>query len=599
MIILKELRWSYCFRYGANNVLHLNKNIITQLLGINGIGKSSIPLILEEVLFNKNSKGIKKASIANRYYNKGYTISLTFSIDTDEYEINVSRKTILKVSLSKNGQDVSSHTATGTYKTIQDLFGMDFKTFSQIVYQNTNTSLQFLTATDTNRKKFLIDLLHLTEYVKLFEVFKDAAKELHTEVVKYESKIATIEKWLSDNKLKDTTILPMLKIEIDTEAEEKELRQLTVEIQNISENNKKITKNNQYRKLLKSIDISEVNSSKSIQKISYDELQSNLGGLSSTITTANTQIRRLKSLGDVCPTCEQDIPESFKTDLIRVEELRISEAQDKCTELEQKIAEIKKHNAEVIRQSKLQKDWEDLYRSVDMDLPTDMLDLEQLESRATTLQNALRSAKNELAVAARTNEERTRRNTRIQVILEQTAEFEKELAETSIELAKVEHTANNLEILKKAFSTNGLPAYKIENKVKDLEALVNSCLAELSDGQFTLEFVLSNDKLNVMITDEGDPVDIVELSSGQLARVNTATLLAIRKLMSSISKSRINILFLDEVISVLDKDGKERLVEILLKEEDLNIYAVSHGWEHPLLEKIVVVDQGKYSELEY
>ena len=55
---------------------------------------------------------------------------------------------------------------------------LTFKTFSQLVYQNTNASLQFLTATDTNRKKFLIDLLHLDAYVNLFEVFKEASKRV-------------------------------------------------------------------------------------------------------------------------------------------------------------------------------------------------------------------------------------------------------------------------------------------------------------------------------------------------------------------------------------------------------------------------------------
>jgi DNA repair exonuclease SbcCD ATPase subunit len=122
-------------------------------------------------------------------------------------------------------------------------------------------------------------------------------------------------------------------------------------------------------------------------------------------------------------------------------------------------------------------------------------------------------------------------------------------------------------------------------------------LAELSDGRFTLEFVVSNDKLNVQITDAGNVIDILALSSGELARVNTATLLAIRKLMSSISKSKINILFLDEVISVLDDAGKERLVEVLMR-EDLNNYLVSHGWSHPLLEKIEVVKSENISRLE-
>ena len=60
------------------HVLDLNESIVTQLVGTNGAGKSSIPLILEEVLFNKNSKGIKKADIANRINNKGYEITLEF-----------------------------------------------------------------------------------------------------------------------------------------------------------------------------------------------------------------------------------------------------------------------------------------------------------------------------------------------------------------------------------------------------------------------------------------------------------------------------------------------------------------------------------------
>ena len=92
-------------------------------------------------------------------------------------------------------------------------------------------------------------------------------------------------------------------------------------------------------------------------------------------------------------------------------------------------------------------------------------------------------------------------------------------------------------------------------------------------------------------------MDILALSSGELARVNTATLLAIRKLMSSISSSKINTLFLDEVINVLDDQGREKLVELLLG-ETLNTYIVSHGWTHPLLEKIEVIKEDNISRLE-
>ena len=68
--------------------------------------------------------------------------------------------------------------------------------------------------------------------------------------------------------------------------------------------------------------------------------------------------------------------------------------------------------------------------------------------------------------------------------------------------------------------------------------------------------------------------------------------------MSSISKSRINVLFLDEVTNVLDEVGKEKMVEILLGEENLNTYIVSHGWTHPLLSKIEVIKENEISRLD-
>ena len=101
MITLQTLKWDNCFSYGSGNELNLNDNIVTQILGTNGMGKSSIPLIIEEALYNKNSKGIKKADIPNRYVNDGYNIYLSFGKDEDRYEITINRKTSIKVKLEK------------------------------------------------------------------------------------------------------------------------------------------------------------------------------------------------------------------------------------------------------------------------------------------------------------------------------------------------------------------------------------------------------------------------------------------------------------------------------------------------------------------
>ena len=598
MITLQKLKWSNCFSYGADNELDLSSTTVTQLIGTNGMGKSSIPLIIEEALYNKNSKGIKKADIPNRYVNQGYNIHLEFTKDDKRYDVIIDRKSSIKLKLLENGEDISSHTATNTYKTLQDIIGIDFKTFSQLVYQNTNSSLQFLTATDTNRKKFLIDLLHLEHYVKLFDLFKEEARKSALNLNSIESKIATIEKWLSSNKLSDTSILPVSEISIETIEDEQELAALMIEIKNISEKNKKISQNNTYKDMLAEINIEDAQNCKVDKLESYDELQSELGTLSGVVTGSNNILYKLNKLGDHCPTCEQSVDSSFKQGLIDTEIRKVIEAREKQDEIDRRISEIKRDNAEYQRARKIESDWQELFRSIDSSLPTSAVDPEELKSRARGIQERIQSAKDELIRLTRENEAITKRNTRIQVVLEQTENFEQELFELNELLDLEAATAGHLEVLKKAFSTNGLLAYKIENLVKELEELTNHYLAELSDGRFTLEFVVSNDKLNVQITDDGNIVDILALSSGELARVNTATLIAIRKLMSSISKSQINILFLDEVINVLDETGREKLVEVLLG-EDLNTYVVSHGWTHPLLDKVEVVKSGNVSKLEH
>tara|TARA_B110000977_G_scaffold4986_1_gene7152 strand:- start:1074 stop:2852 length:1779 start_codon:yes stop_codon:yes gene_type:complete len=591
------LKWDNCFSYGSGNELQLDDNTVTQILGTNGMGKSSIPLIIEEALYNKNSKGIKKADIPNRYVNDGYNICLAFTKDDDRYVITVNRKTSIKVKLEKNDSDISSHTATNTYKTLQEVLGVDFKTFSQLVYQNTNASLQFLTATDANRKKFLIDLLHLEKYVELFEVFKGASREVSSTSATIAGKLATVEKWLETNKLSDTTILPMLDLEIDTSNDEKALSSLTAEIANISEKNKKITTNNQYKMLLDQIDIAAIQSSEVTQYESYDDLQEEFGNVKAVAAGAQRTLKKLEELKEVCPTCKQSIDVSEEKAMIAVEQKKYDEAVETISSIKPKILRIKTQNLEFERNATAQKDWEDLVRSFDSSLPRVILDKQELEEKRALIEESLTEAKRLRSDNYVENERRTRLNTRIQVIQEQTAEFVEQQEEYDGKLLGNQKLEAELDTLKKSFSTNGLLAYKIENLVGELEELANEYLAELSDGRFTLEFVVSNDKLNVQITDNGNVVDILALSSGELARVNTATLIAIRKLMSSISKSKINVLFLDEVTNVLDDQGREKLVEVLLR-EDMNTYIVSHGWSHPLLEKIEVVKDGNISTLE-
>lgn len=595
---LLTLEWDYYFSYGKGNKIDFTKDTVTQILGVNGNGKSSIPLILEEVLYNKNSKGISKAEIPNRYVDKPTWAKLTLTKDDDLYVVEVSRGSSIKLKILKNDQDISAHTATASFKLIEELIGNDFKTTSQLIYQNMNTSLQFLSATDTNRKKFLIDLLQLDEYVQLFEIFKAAAKDLANSVTQVEASITTVENWLKTNKLVDTTPIELKTVDIDIFEEEKEAAGLTAEIANIKRTNSQILKNNQYRNLLKAIDIDEINALPASEPKSYDEPQKELGGIQAQERAVQAQLKKLKALGDTCPTCEQEIDSEFKNKLIEEEVAQLSVFEKRKVELERLISNIKENNKNHEYKSQRIKEWEELFRSVNHSLQEEPLDKEELEARLSNLTIKISNARHELKKIQEHNDNANKHNSKIQFIMEQSEEFTQQLIDLQKSLVEKQDQLGTLELLKKSFSTNGLIAYKIENLVKDLEHLTNEYLAEFSDGRFTIDFSVASDKLNVNITDNGKAINIAALSSGELARVNTSTLLALRKLMNSISKSKINVLFLDEVVSVLDDQGKEKLVEVLL-EEDLNTYIVSHSWSHPLLAKLEVIKEDNISRIEY
>ena len=597
MITLKKLKWNNCFSYGEDNILDLNDSTVTQLVGTNGAGKSSIPLILEEVLFNKNSKGIKKADIANRINNKGYDISLDFDVNGDEYKIEVNRRASIKCKLFKNSEDISSHTATNTYKTVEEVLGLDFKTFTQIVYQNTNTSLQFLTATDTNRKKFLIDLLQLEKYVDYFEIFKEKSRVLSGEVSHIQGKLDTIIKWLDDNNLEAPTILPKLDLPKITENDLEQLSSLQLEFKNISEINRKINQNNFYKTELAGIDLSKYKNEGNHLLESRQNYDKDLEELGKWQSVYNSEVFEGTS-EDICPTCGQEVDKDLLDEIYQREEEKHNQAFDYIKKIQDTIRHKKRVNEQIDEKQKEERRWKELFNSIDQTLPAEIKDADELQRKIEMLAEKIDNEQKELEYIINENESRERHNTRLQVIQEQIGEFKKELKTHENKLEEVKDMLGSIDILKKAFSTNGFLAYKIENLVKDLEELTNEYLAELSDGRFNLQFVVLNDKLNVEIDDNGKAVEILALSAGELARVNTSTLLAIRKLMSSISKSRLNVLFLDEVTNVLDEVGKEKMVEILLGEENLNTYIVSHGWTHPLLSKIEVIKENEISRLD-
>lgn len=597
MITIKQLRWANAFSYGKDNQIDFVAAPLTQLVGKNGHGKSSIALILEEVLFNKNSKGIKKADILNRHIkDKTYTIELDFNRDDIDYTIKSSRGTAQTVKLFKSGVDISAHTATATYKIIEDILGFDHKSFAQIVYQSNASSLEFLTAPDTARKKFLIEILNLGKYTRAAEVFKEVSTQLTKDIAVVQSQVNTVASWLNKYEkteltLKELIASPELNTLLITEA-----ASLDSSISSIESTNKKIFQNNTYKQLQSKITLLPIPEK---PEEGMENYQAEVAKLSKTITDADSFVRKMKTLGGTCPTCLSDIDEAKVSELITEKETEAEKARYASSMYDVRINNIKYQKTAWQYAQKAQEDWEKYHTLINTELPETLLDKQTLQQQFTELQNSIAATKRKIVEADQYNKEVTAHNTKVDLVSKQLVEMNQELEVYSGKLHELSERMSILNVLTKTFSTTGLVAYKIESLVKDLEDITNKYLVDLSDGRFQIGFKISaSDKLNVVITDNGKDIEILALSGGEKARVNVATLLAIRKLMQTLSSSRINLLILDETVETLDTDGKEKLVEVLLQEEHLNTFLVSHGFSHPLLEKINVIKRNNISQIE-
>ena len=597
MITIKQLRWANAFSYGKDNEIDFTQSPLTQLVGKNGHGKSSIALILEEVLFNKNSKGIKKADILNRYIkDKTYNIELDFNRDGIDYTIKSTRGTAQTVKLFKNGNDISAHTATATYKMIEEILGFDHKSFSQIVYQSNASSLEFLTAPDTARKKFLIEILNLSKYTRAAEIFKEVTTELSKDVAMANSKVATVNSWLNKYESTDLNIKPLVEVpEMDTKLYNETLV-LSQQLDGLDIANKKIQQNNTYKQLQSKINLLPIPDK---PEEGIENYQSEVAKLSKTVSDAQSFVKKMKALHGTCPTCLSDIDEEKVAELIEEKTAEAEIAAVETMSYTQKIVQIKQQKILWEQAQKSQDDWEKYHRLIDPEYQTELLDREQIQLNLQNIEIDLQKLRSQIASAETKNKEILAHNTKVDLVSKQLVEMREELELYSNNLHELSERMSILNVLTKTFSTTGLVAYKIECLVKDLEEITNKYLVDLSDGRFQISFKInSSDKLNVIITDNGKDIEILALSGGEKARVNVATLLAIRKLMQTLSSSRINLLILDETVETLDTDGKEKLVEVLLREEHLNTFLVSHGFTHPLLEKVNVVKRNNISQIE-
>ena len=607
-IVLNDLKFSNMFSYGEKeNYISLSKNKITQLTAPNGSGKSSIALILQEVLFNKNIKGIKKADVINKWgKSKNWWANLELSVDDTPYSIKIKRTGAKsEVSFLQDEKDLSEHKVLDTYKSIQELLNLDFNIFSQLTYQSSIDLLEFLKATDTNRKKFLINLFNLEKYIKIGEVLKiKLGDELKSKVL-LQGELHTYKSFL------ESTTIPEKKTIVDVpEVEEKLVKQLGLlekQIEDYSNICKKIDKNNMYiqeRDIL-TFDLSMKAPEESQQLYdSVEEFKNDINKLSIHKRNVEKSLVEIDT-SDTCYACGQKIDNSQAKELMKGLDKDLCETVIKLDALKEELVYAKdvveSYEDELDKYRKNKRaitKFEDLSQVIDESIPVEYPNFGDIESQIEDLRIIISTQTKKRQDALTHNQDVGIHNAKVDALIEQKEDFLSRQKVVENDIISVSDRVNNLEILKKAFSTSGIVAFKLENLTKELEVTINRYLSLLSDGQFQVSFRLDKEKLNIIVSNNGIDTPIETVSGGEFSRIQTAILLAIRNLLAKLGGSSVNLLFLDEITGVLDDEGKEKLIEVLSEEEELNVFLISHDFTHPLIDKISITKENNISSIQ-
>jgi DNA repair exonuclease SbcCD ATPase subunit len=450
-----------------------------------------------------------------------------------------------------------------------------------------------LKATDATRKSFLISLLGLDEYVEYQAIIKTIFSTVTRSVDECRGSIKSTRNWL-DTKDKVSTEKKTLTPVVDMTSEIRdEIAETNSDITNndninavVRENKKRIKRKAILREIVDEYCAEDYSDIPALEKECDKEKQES--------ANASAMLNKLDKLDETCPTCLSPIDEDRVSAMRYDFESIVDTNTPKIAKLSKEIKTQYDARRAYIKQDEASKELETIEI---LDAPDKEVDLEELQAHLAVAKKELAEMVKEMDAITAENLAVAKHNDRIDSVAEQKETYRAELVLQEEMLGGLEERLARLVVLRRAFSTKGLVAYKIESMVTDLEDLINEYLQQFSDGRFTLTFTVTGDKLNVELTDDGQSIDINTLSSGELARVNTSTLLAIRKLLSSLASNRLNLLFLDEILNVLDEFGKQKLIEILNAEEGLNTFIVSHGWEHPLVAKLHVEKRDNVSRI--
>lgn len=613
----------------GNIILIRGKNLDTARgeeetrISSNGSGKSSCPELLVYGLYGKTIKNPKKIGHKDVMHHNA-SKDLCVEVYWDQYKVERRRKPdSLRLWKSAEGKfDDSTEITLGgmpaTQKEIENILGLNYETFINIVIFTDDNSTSFLECDASEKRSIIENLLSLEKYRTYHDNIKKIAKD-------HAAKIKTAQ--------------------LETDFLEKTISDVAANIDKLKTNKKnwKVGKIEEVKKLGSELQNAESELSSIVDDVETKEYETAQTKMQQYQVEIDTKGKELEDINLALEplvlevgknqTAKDSLAQEKQALLLKKQELtsnikKISEVINKIEKLEPGVkcdhcfGEINPENYEKTKQEhqKLGKEYLADFTKVTSDLQNKDNEITEISASIQNLTLDLQAKRNH---AAKINKEivflRTQinglqkikapdnsikkagLNEKIKIIKENIQKIKNEFDGitpfdqmlTESELKKSDNEillSTKLEDLKSlkdlteyyafwtiAFGDSGIRKYVIDEIIPALNSNINYWLQFLIDNKLEINF---NNELEDFITkfpNDGKPFIYSILSNGQKRRINLALSQAFAHVMSLNTGRSPSLVFLDEVSSNIDPIGVEGIYNMICElSKDKKVFITTH-----------------------
>lgn len=545
MIEFKTLRWMNLLSTGnAFTEVSLNAHKSTLIVGQNGAGKSTILDALSFVLYGKPFRKINKPQLINTINGKNCVVEVEFDVGKKKYKVVRGIKPNI-FEIYHNGEMINQSADVKDYQEMLEktILKLNHKSFNQIVILGSASFVPFMQLPAAHRREIIEDLLD----IQIFSVMNSLLKD----------KVTTNRSSITDNKYKLEMVIDKLDIhKKHLEAQKVDNTQLIAEkqakIAKLTNDVAKIKKNVEaYNKEIEELRTKLVNKDKlSAKQTKLQTLQRQIG---ERVKKTTKEIDFFTD-HDTCPTCNQDISQEFKDNMIGERTKQQTQLVDGLNKLQEELGIVVESMQEF---AEINDSIVELNKNVAVSNNNAKFSneaIQELQIEVTALQEKTMNIENN--------------SSEIKTLLED----QKDLGLAKIELEEQKSVYDVASVLLK---DSGIKTKIIKQYIPVINKLINKYLASMD---FFVNFELDENFEEKIKSRFRDEFSYASFSEGEKARLDLALLFTWRSIAKLRNSASTNLLILDEVFDgSLDNTGNDELLGILQAlTQGNNVFVISH-----------------------